>query len=491
MSVISDVILSQGMTELKIDESLLEKKLAELEQARAWSPRVVSKLEALIRGTDEMALFRVNPIRFAREKSISEAEAIDLFLHAAKHGLFQMDWQLLCSGCGEVIVSFAALKSLKSNARCALCHQDRQASLDDYIEISFTVSASLREIAFHHPERLPIETYFLNVFSSAGARLADGTPVAPLMRKIQRVLEWIEPRETREFAFDLAPGFLGGCDLVRRGELMFPVDQPPVADTQRHDVRLTDAGFQPVTAQLGPGKHVFRIENATERRCGLAMYHLPPDFQPYAIEYAPFLSGKRLLTTQTFKDLFASETIQGSQGLSVKELTFLFTDLKGSTEMYDRIGDLKAFSLVEQHFERLSRVIRQNNGAMVKTIGDAVMATFMTPADGVRAALAMLQEIRGFNEETGSREIVLKVGVHEGASIAVTLNERLDYFGQTVNVAARVQGLADADEIYVTDAVWAQPSVRELLTEFNVSPRSVRLKGIESEMKVHRITGCN
>ena len=122
--------------------------------------------------------------------------------------------------------------------------------------------------------------------------------------------------------------------------------------------------------------------------------------------------------------------------------------------MYDRIGDLQAFALVRQHFESLTKVIGQNNGAIVKTIGDAVMATFLTPLDGVNAALAILREIDDFNSLRGSPDLVLKIGLHHGAAIAVTLNDRLDYFGQTVNIAARVQGLADEDEIYITKEAW-------------------------------------
>lgn len=104
-------------------------------------------------------------------------------------------------------------------------------------------------------------------------------------------------------------------------------------------------------------------------------------------ELEPFLSGKLLLTTQTFQDLFRSEVVSRSEGIGVKDITFLFTDLKGSTNLYDRIGDLKAYYMVRQHFDTLSNVITNNSGAIVKTIGDAVMATFMNPVDAVNTAV--------------------------------------------------------------------------------------------------------
>jgi class 3 adenylate cyclase len=179
--------------------------------------------------------------------------------------------------------------------------------------------------------------------------------------------------------------------------------------------------------------------------------------------------------------------IQSAEGLGVQDISILFTDLKGSTALYDRIGDLKAFALVNQHFDHLGKAIKANRGAVVKTIGDAVMASFEDPSDAVRAAKEMLAEIERLNALSGSREIVLKIGVHRGASIAVTLNGRLDFFGQTVNVAARVQGLADADEIYVTDEVYTSPGVIDLLGGLKVTADRVSLKGVQHPVKVYRV----
>jgi class 3 adenylate cyclase len=156
----------------------------------------------------------------------------------------------------------------------------------------------------------------------------------------------------------------------------------------------------------------------------------------------PFLSGAQLLSNQTFRELFGTETITSGEGLAVKRLTLLFTDLRGSTALYDRIGDMKAFELVRLHFGYLRECISRNSGALVKTIGDAVMASFVDPRDALRAALDMRARIAQFNADAGSDLIGLKIGLHAGACLAVTLNDRLDYFGQTVNIAARVDARA-------------------------------------------------
>ncbi|MEK7746486.1 MAG: adenylate/guanylate cyclase domain-containing protein, partial [Elusimicrobiota bacterium] len=286
---------------------------------------------------------------------------------------------------------------------------------------------------------------------------------------------------------DLPPGFLLGHDLLNESGFFFKVDGRPEKGAEAE--LAFNGAFSPKEGTLAPGRVRLSVENRSEKRSSLLLMSLPPEYPQMAapLDFPPYLSGKRLLTTQTFRDLFQAETIATTAGIGVKDITLLFTDLKGSTALYDRIGDLKAFALVQQHFERLGRVVRGRSGSIVKTIGDAVMASFMTPADAARAALEMLEVIDGFNDEQGTRELILKIGIHKGPSILVTLNDRLDYFGQTVNVAARVQALAEADEICLTEDVLQYPGVQELVVGLAGAPESVRLKGVSREVRLSRV----
>ena len=123
----------------------------------------------------------------------------------------------------------------------------------------------------------------------------------------------------------------------------------------------------------------------------------------------------------------------------------------------------------------------------MKTIGDAVMASFHDPRDAVRAALDMHARIARFNAEAGEELIALKMGAHTGACLAVTLNGRLDYFGQAVNLAARVQALSEGNEIVLTDDLLKAPRVRELLDGHTPVAASVELKGIRGAVRIHRL----
>ena len=106
----------------------------------------------------------------------------------------------------------------------------------------------------------------------------------------------------------------------------------------------------------------------------------------------------------------------------------------------------------------------------------------------MRAVIAIHNEIARFDEADAERRIILKIGVHKGAAIAVTLNDRLDYFGQTVNIAARVQNIADADELYISEQVFEADGVAAELEPLSIETRNATLRGIDVEMRVYRIS---
>jgi len=107
-----------------VDERMLDERLAQLEAARPWTPRIVSRLEALIRADDDAALFRINPFTFASQRALDEGETIDLFLHATALGLFEMDWLLICPRCACAVESFARLRAVLRRFRCPECHNE-------------------------------------------------------------------------------------------------------------------------------------------------------------------------------------------------------------------------------------------------------------------------------------------------------------------------------------------------------------------------------
>ena len=185
---------------------------------------------------------------------------------------------------------------------------------------------------------------------------------------------------------------------------------------------------------------------------------------------------------QVFRDLFSAEALRPGEPISVGTLTVLFTDLRDSTRFYREIGDAPAFGCVMEHLQALRAAVAAEGGAVVKAMGDAIMAVFGRPAPAVRAALAAQQAVASPAER--GRPLQLKVGIHLGPCIAVTQEERLDYFGSTVNLAARLVGLSSGRDVVVSAAVVEDPEVAELLAGGQLAapePLEATLKGFEEE----------
>jgi class 3 adenylate cyclase len=186
--------------------------------------------------------------------------------------------------------------------------------------------------------------------------------------------------------------------------------------------------------------------------------------------------------------MFSEATLRPGDEAAVGQIALLFSDLRGSTALYERVGDSMAYNIVRDHFAFLAAIVRDHDGAVVKTIGDAVMASFGDPADAVRAALAMQRRIVEFNEaHENHRDLSIKLGVHSGSSIMVSLNERLDYFGTTVNMAARLQGQSEGEDIVLSRAVADDPAVKPLLEGLEAREESVALKGFDRPVSFVRL----
>ena len=239
------------------------------------------------------------------------------------------------------------------------------------------------------------------------------------------------------------------------------------------------------------------VRNATKTTDGNANIHLR------RLEDAGYIAMRKRFVARTPQTLYsltewgrqallayvANLTIDVEQRLKITSLTFLFTDLEGSTELYERVGDLAAFDLLRAHFRVLNEIVAAEAGAVVKTIGDAVMATFPTPDRATSAALRMREAMRELNDGRNGQDLLLKIGIHEGPCLAVVLNDRQDYFGQTVNIAARVQALADSCSILATHAVIAHPQTSDLLKTRGLEPmaHTRTLRGVVERVPVYEI----
>jgi class 3 adenylate cyclase len=206
--------------------------------------------------------------------------------------------------------------------------------------------------------------------------------------------------------------------------------------------------------------------------------------------YTDAVTAAEVTTLQHFRELFSDEVLRPAEEIGIQGLTILFSDLVGSTAMYNRIGDASSYALVRDQFAFLQRIVRQYEGAIVKTIGDAIMAAFVDPAKGVGAALAIQQEIDNFNARHPDRPLMIKLGMHYGPCIAVNLNGRLDYFGTTVNLAARLEGQSKGGDVVISKKLRQDPAVAEMLESMAVQVKQYEtpIKGFDEHFVLYRLT---
>src|SRR6201992_2245855 len=426
-------------------------------------PSVVDAIARLVETGADHELNRINVLDFSKRTGLDEERVISGFLHASRLGLFDLTWNVLCPGCSGVLDAHSTLKSLRhDDYHCGLCACGYEASVDEQVEVAFTVSPRVRRIAAHDTNTLPIWEYFKQVFWSSGVDL-DEESFESLSNEV--VLDALElaPGEKAVLSLQLPPQFVIVFEPVTHAAQFIDVQGEPTKERQQLALMYNRIQAPVGTMILRPGPLRLALDNQAAVR-GLPSVFIAADALHHLTgKRKPFLTAKRMLTNQTFRDVYKADNLNIDQRLKITSLTFLFTDLKGSTALYERVGDLAAFDLVRAHFHALLEIISSEKGAVVKTIGDAVMATFIRPEHAIVAGLRMRAAMDKLNKERGKEDLIIKVGIHEGPCLAVMLNERQDYFGQTVNIAARVQGLSVSHAMHVTGPVIGAPAVAALL----------------------------
>jgi class 3 adenylate cyclase len=450
--------------------------------------RVVDMLEHMVRDAPDHALNRMNALDLAAKAGLGEEKVIATLLHAVGLGIFEMTWSVMCPSCAGVLSANKSLKTLSSpQYHCAFCAAGYETTLDNLVEVAFTVSPRVRKIAAHNPDELSVPEYYRQIFWSSAIDLPDD--VEKLLREVTLDTVDLPPGERAILSLHVGEGTLIVFDPVTHIAQFLDIKGEETSERQNLSLIFNKAEIPLDPVTLRPGSLRLALENRTDSRVLPAVWVANQALDDFLTPRKPNLTAKRLLTNQTFRDLYRTDTLAIGQRLKILSLTFLFSDLKDSTGLYEHVGDLVAFDLVNEHFLLLQEIITSEQGAVVKTIGDAVMATFETPDRAIAAAIRMREAMSDLGAQRQHQGLLLKMGIHEGSCLAVTLNGQQDYFGQTVNIASRVQGLAASRAIVVTEQVVENADSRTLLEENGLTPtrRSVALSGIADKVSVYEI----
>lgn len=419
--------------------------------AQAATPALAEQLLTFLATADDLQVSRFRPYALADAWGQPRRPVLELCLLATRLSLLEFRWELLCPLCRGAKEQANTLSALPTRLHCETCNIQFDADFDRSVELLFNPAPALRP--------------------ALEQRFCVGSPQLTPHIAVQQLLRPGERRAVNQVSLEPGRYRLRALELPGNQALeVAPEGATALA------LPLRAEGWPAADLTTGP-QLTLTLENTTK------------DEQLFILERTAWsdqaVTAAEVTSLQVFRDLFAREALRPGEHIAVSSVAIVFTDLRDATQLYRQQGDAVAFGWVRQHFEVLREAIAMEDGAIVKTIGDAVMAVFTRPAPALRAILAAQRALA--TPTAGSPPLYLKAGLHFGPCIAVTLNERLDYFGSTTNLAARLENLCRTEGVglVVSDVVRQDPEVAEFFAqhpEWQPEAFTTSVKGFEPEM---------
>ncbi|HEV8245964.1 MAG TPA: DUF5939 domain-containing protein, partial [Polyangiaceae bacterium] len=357
-SVDAEIVAGKGAcfldTRSAIDESALGRaKKALCDGVPEQRLPYAEKLVKFVRDGSDADVSRIRPFELAAELGVDEREMLATCLSAVGAGLVELRWDLICPSCRTANDRIVRLSELPTSGHCQLCDISYELEFDRAVEATFQPSSAIR-------------TGLTGPFCIGGPMLTPHVVAQAIL----------PPGGSVQLK---APPIAGRYRLFVRGGAAAGVEVGPSGATAARYV-AGDTSLDGDRSSLAPEAEITISQTLDRER------HVKLERLNWASRAA---TAHHVSTLPEFRRSFAAEVLKSGVSLRVARAALLFTDLTGSTALYERVGDAKAFHVVHDHFAILSRVVAEHRGSVVKTIGDAVMASFVEDGDAVRAAVAM------------------------------------------------------------------------------------------------------
>ncbi len=390
---------------------------------------------------EELVNFRASEL--ADALGVDRRELLRACLLGAKGGLLEMRWRVLCPYCRGSEDSVGTLGQLRSTVHCHSCAIRYDSTFDENVEVCFSVGHTVRKVR-------------------ATTYCVGGPGLSPHV-----VAQWaIEPGGLRRETLDLPPGTYHLTSLQVHPSREVSVDDGGAASVGWN---MLPEGFRVDHAVVAPDA----AWTLTNERMEMVVVRLE------SAEWSSRATTAAEVTTmQEFRDQFSSEVLAAGTELAVHRVCLLFTDLKGSTQMYQERGDAPSYAAVRDHFGELHKAVVLHHGSVVKTIGDAMMAAFHDPESGLRAALDIQRR---------EDPLTTKIGLHCGPALVVNANGSLDYFGRTVNFASRLQKLSRGGDVVISAELLGDPGVRRAVDQSLVEGFTDDVPGVGEALPLLRV----
>ncbi|NOD86658.1 adenylate/guanylate cyclase domain-containing protein [Ruegeria sp. HKCCD6119] len=397
---------------------------------------------------DPHSLRRIRPLKLASAWGVPEQQIIETCIAAHKAGVLSMRWVILCPRCRDGKADAENLADVPDAAHCSSCNVDFDRDFVNNVELVFSPSAWLRT--------LPRGSFCM---------------MAPANVPHIKWQEAVASNQALEKELAVPAGQYRIRTVEAGGEIVADYD-----GTSWVGVTLTGDTVQSDPTRSG---RTISVRNDGS------------ELRTIVVENAKFSKNRltigRLATLPAFRDFCPDQLLGAKQTAGIGQVAILFSDLEKSTALYESIGDASAYALVVSHFEVMEKCVRKHGGIVVKTIGDAVMAAFSDGEAALQAAIDVQREITEFNALNNHPDLKLKIGIHEGTCVAMRSDQGLDFFGSTVNLAARLQSKAEGGEVVLSQEL-AQTELLDSVRQRELIWDEASLSGFDTPVKFVRVS---
>jgi serine/threonine protein kinase/class 3 adenylate cyclase len=389
----------------------LNERIGRLNERRL-NPNVIETLRQFLEHASDPEVARIRPLVFAERFQLPANDVINVCLFAAKEGALMLLWDILCPSCRIPADVQETLATLKDHGYCPAC--------DLRFEIDFANSVEL--IFRSHPDIRMAETRTYCIGGPAfSAHVVAQTRLMPGER------------------FQMELMLTEGSYRIRGPQLPFVVDVrvSSAGGASRFELPLQRPPLPNSVPTLQQGQQVLTLFNNTIRELQIRLER--------TADRSMAVTAASAASIPTFREMFPNEILAPGQIVSVTNLTLLTAEVCGAGELYQRLGDGQAFGKIRSQLLQVDATVRSYGGAVVKTVGDGVLATFQESQSALAALAALLV--------SRSESLPVRLALHRSSALVTTLNDRLDYFGEALHLLRTMLQMSDANEAIVTASV--------------------------------------
>ena len=389
----------------------LSERLERLTQRRI-DPIVVETLRQFLEHASDPEVARIRPLMFAERFQLPPKDVIDACLFAAKEGILTLLWDILCPSCRIPADVQETLATLKDHGYCPSC--------DLRYEIDFANSVEL--IFRSHPEIRAAET---RTYCIGGPAFSSHVVAQTRLMPGER--------------FEMELMLTEGSYRLRGPQLPFAVDMRVSASTgvTRFELPLLRPPLPNSVPTLRHGNQVLTLFNNTTRELQVRLER--------TADRSMALTAAAAASIPLFREMFPHEVLAPGQIVSVTNITLLMAEVCGADQLYQSLGDGPAFGRIRTRLMEIDETIKSHGGAIVKIVGDGVLATFQDSESAIRAVTALLS--------SENATLALRMALHRSSALVTTLNDRLDYFGEALHLLRTMLHMAEANELILTASV--------------------------------------